>query len=239
MRVSNQQDAVHPALQTHAQQPARLTVPERAQLYHAVFGVPGGASGAVPANAAFQDLWLRFVSGAAQLGRQSSPQLAAGPAFATHQVRADARELAAAANPWVQSAMAGRDQWQVVDRLDQLELGGAVNVARHRELALAGGTILEWLAGHAGTEVADGMDDDLVQACERWLAVTATSDDQVQALSRPAATEPSPIVSKYIGETEKNLDTLFGCWPPSRARLLFDEADALFGKCSAAKDSHD
>ncbi|MBX3637932.1 MAG: ATP-binding protein [Rubrivivax sp.] len=46
-------------------------------------------------------------------------------------------------------------------------------------------------------------------------------------------------VSKYIGETEKNLARIFDAAQASGAVLLFDEADALFGKRSEVKDSHD
>jgi ATPase family associated with various cellular activities (AAA)/Winged helix domain, variant len=49
----------------------------------------------------------------------------------------------------------------------------------------------------------------------------------------------SSVVSKYIGETEKNLERLFTTAETSGAILLFDEADALFGKRSNVKDSHD
>jgi ATPase family associated with various cellular activities (AAA) len=47
------------------------------------------------------------------------------------------------------------------------------------------------------------------------------------------------VVSKYIGETEKNLDRVFGAAEGSNAILFFDEADALFGKRSEVKDAHD
>ena len=47
------------------------------------------------------------------------------------------------------------------------------------------------------------------------------------------------IVSKYIGETEKNLDRIFNAAEGSNAILFFDEADALFGKRSEISDSHD
>jgi AAA+ superfamily predicted ATPase len=47
------------------------------------------------------------------------------------------------------------------------------------------------------------------------------------------------VVSKYIGETEKNLRKLFDAAEDGGAILLFDEADALFGKRSEVKDSHD
>lgn len=47
------------------------------------------------------------------------------------------------------------------------------------------------------------------------------------------------VVSKYIGETEKNLQRVFDAAEAAGALLLFDEADALFGKRSEVKDSHD
>jgi SpoVK/Ycf46/Vps4 family AAA+-type ATPase len=49
----------------------------------------------------------------------------------------------------------------------------------------------------------------------------------------------SSVVSKYIGETEKNLRRIFDAAEDGGAVLLFDEADALFGKRSEVKDSHD
>jgi ATPase family associated with various cellular activities (AAA) len=49
----------------------------------------------------------------------------------------------------------------------------------------------------------------------------------------------SQVVSKYIGETEKNLARVFEAAEGGGAILLFDEADALFGKRSEVKDSHD
>jgi len=49
----------------------------------------------------------------------------------------------------------------------------------------------------------------------------------------------SGIVSKFIGETEKNLDRIFRASQSGNAILFFDEADALFGKRSEVKDAHD
>ena len=49
----------------------------------------------------------------------------------------------------------------------------------------------------------------------------------------------SLVVSKYIGETEKNLSRVFSEAQASNAILFFDEADALFGKRSEIKDAHD
>ncbi len=49
----------------------------------------------------------------------------------------------------------------------------------------------------------------------------------------------SGVVSKYIGETEKNLDGIFRAAREANAMVFFDEADALFGKRSEVKDAHD
>jgi hypothetical protein len=61
-----------------------------------------------------------------------------------------------------------------------------------------------------------------------------------QALQRRVfLVDLSRVVSKYIGETEKNLDMVFLEAERGGAILLFDEADALFGKRSEVKDAHD
>ena len=49
----------------------------------------------------------------------------------------------------------------------------------------------------------------------------------------------SAVVSKYIGETEKNLERIFGAAAAGDLVLVFDEADALFGKRSEVSDAHD
>ena len=49
----------------------------------------------------------------------------------------------------------------------------------------------------------------------------------------------SSVVSKYIGETEKNLKKLFDKTENTDAAILLDEADELFGKRTAVKDAHD
>jgi SpoVK/Ycf46/Vps4 family AAA+-type ATPase len=51
--------------------------------------------------------------------------------------------------------------------------------------------------------------------------------------------ELAGVVSKYIGETEKNLDLAFEAARAANAILFVDEADALFGKRSEVKDAHD
>ncbi len=49
----------------------------------------------------------------------------------------------------------------------------------------------------------------------------------------------SSVVDKYVGETEKNLERVFSEADRTDAVLLFDEADAVFGKRSEVKDAHD
>lgn len=51
--------------------------------------------------------------------------------------------------------------------------------------------------------------------------------------------ELSKVVGRYIGETEKNLDRVFDAAEEAGAVLFFDEADALFGKRTRVRDSHD
>ena len=51
--------------------------------------------------------------------------------------------------------------------------------------------------------------------------------------------EVSAVVSKYIGETEKNLRRIFAAAEAAGAVLLFDEADTIFGKRSEVRDAHD
>ena len=53
------------------------------------------------------------------------------------------------------------------------------------------------------------------------------------------AVDLSRVVSKYVGETEKNLDAVFARAEALGAVLFFDEADALFGKRTDVRDSHD
>jgi SpoVK/Ycf46/Vps4 family AAA+-type ATPase len=49
----------------------------------------------------------------------------------------------------------------------------------------------------------------------------------------------SSVVDKYIGETEKSLERIFGAAESTNAILFFDEADSLFGKRTGVKDAHD
>ena len=67
------------------------------------------------------------------------------------------------------------------------------------------------------------------------MAATIAGDLQRELVHVPLST----TVSKTIGETEKNLDRVFDAAVKSGAVLFLDEADALFGKRTDVKDSHD
>lgn len=68
--------------------------------------------------------------------------------------------------------------------------------------------------------------------------------ERANAIAKNAARELyhvdlSKLVGKYIGETEKNIDMLFGKAEAKKWILFFDEADALFGKRTKVQDAHD
>jgi hypothetical protein len=126
----------------------------------------------------------------------------------------------------VKGAYGARDMWQVVDQVASLELGGARNTVRYRTMAQTGATIVRWLGAHASelsafgnvideTEVrrnikspnpmSDPTDRDLVDACEQWLAVTGTPDQQVEQYSQPVEAPNSTSVPIQIPQVAKDL----------------------------------
>jgi hypothetical protein len=103
---------------------------------------------------------------------------------------------------------------------------------RHRELVLS-----EWGYGRTVARV-QGLKT--LFAGESGTGKTMAA----QVLARDLGLELfridlATVVSKYIGETEKNLDRIFVAAEGSNAILFFDEADALFGRRSEVSDSHD
>ena len=74
------------------------------------------------------------------------------------------------------------------------------------------------------------LEGDIKTRCRTLLMQICDSED-VRILSG--------VVSKYIGETEKNLERIFAAAEDANAILFFDEADALFGKRTQVRDAHD
>jgi hypothetical protein len=123
-------------------------------------------------------------------------------------------------DPEILGAYGARDMWQVVDQIATYDLGGARTSSRYITLATCGTIITAWLANNTQrirrpTEPIIDMsvvrfpdtgqvhkatltpnDYDLVNACELWLADTATSDLQVEELSQPR--EAPTMTSKPI-----------------------------------------
>ena len=76
-----------------------------------------------------------------------------------------------------------------------------------------------------------GSNKKLMDNTSRWLA--AKTEMNIHRINLSA------LMSKYIGETEKNLEKVFARAKTNNCILFFDEADALFGKRTEVKDAHD
>jgi SpoVK/Ycf46/Vps4 family AAA+-type ATPase len=98
----------------------------------------------------------------------------------------------------------------------------SVVAAEGRNLAFSSAGVLVWFSGSSGTG--------------KTMAAEVVARELRTNLYRVNLNQ---IVSQYIGETEKNLTRVFETAQKKSAVLLFDEADALFGKRSEVKDSHD
>jgi hypothetical protein len=337
------------ALASYAFDSTRLSEAHRRNVYARAFGVPGGDAGARGPNREFDALWLRFLASVADYASTARPETLLWPRSAANvrvrrsshaiavnltqhcggETRTEALALHEATDSQMRvlrdrqllQAYGARDLWQVVEGVNQSQLGGAVSTARVRSLARAGATILAWLATWAdgqGSSLSDAAgpdepsNDDLVAAVSEWLEVTGVSAHDVMLEARgesrftPAAQSASDngaqatlsqrfdpsvqraiqdvivaaraegrgvgvlfhgpagigktvaahltatalvrelftvhlteVVSKFIGETEKNLDRVFDEAEGAGAVLLLDEADALFGKRARAAQVHD
>ncbi|MFQ5401131.1 MAG: AAA family ATPase [Anaerolineae bacterium] len=116
------------------------------------------------------------------------------------------------------------------DTLDQL--AEMVNTVRQRPVVYG-----DW---GFGRKLALGKGLNALFAGESGTGKTMAADIMAGALGLDLyKVDLSTLVSKYIGETEKNLDRIFTEAATSNAILFFDEADAIFGKRSEVKDSHD
>ena len=102
---------------------------------------------------------------------------------------------------------------------------------RHRDLVLSEWGYERTVARNQGVKTLFAGDSGTGKTMAQVLA-----SDLGQEIFR---IDLATVVSKYIGETEKNLDRIFAAAQGSNAILFFDEADALFGKRSDVQDAHD
>ena len=133
----------------------------------------------------------------------------------------------------VKLAYGARDMWGVVEQVSALELGGPRDSIRYRTMASAGAIVIRWLANQRNrlADVGSGnildvneilrprvrplgskptinpFDSDLINACERWLAVTGTPERQVE---------------DYAGASEGPIQTSQPVRIPSIARDMLD-----------------
>jgi hypothetical protein len=190
----------------------------------------------VPDGQADADDWQRALGRepdpAYRLSREQLRLVAAAAAADSGQVAPAVRRLAGGHLDGVAVRIRPRRGWQ--DLILPTDEAG-----RLRELA----------ARHRGREIVYG----------RWQFSPAPSTGVVALFAGPSGTgktlaaevvagelgldlykvDLSAVVSKYIGETEKNLERVFGAAAAGDLVLFFDEADALFGKRSEVSDAHD
>jgi hypothetical protein len=103
---------------------------------------------------------------------------------------------------------------------------------RHRDLVLSEWGYERTVASSQGVKTLFAGDS----GTGKTMAAQVLAGDLGQEIFR---LDLATVVSKYIGETEKNLDRIFAAADGSNAILFFDEADALFGKRSDVQDAHD
>jgi hypothetical protein len=128
----------------------------------------------------------------------------------------------------------GRERWEelVLPERSLALLRSISAYLRHRELVLGDWGFDATVAGEHGVKVLFFGES----GTGKTMAARVLAGELGLELYR---IDLATVVSKYIGETEKNLDRLFAAAQDSNAILFFDEADAVFGKRSEVKDAHD
>jgi hypothetical protein len=202
----------------HLRVPRPLLAEQRARWREARADLPAAEATALAAQS-----WMSAADIAAVAGAARAPDPAGLLAARMEVAPPRAARLAMLREPQV--------AWDrlVLDPMTQARLEEVVRRTRHRAMVreqwgmdAGGSALVALLTGDPGTG--------------KTLAAEAVA----LRLGLPLlAADLSRIVSKYIGETEKNLSELFAAAEGFCAVLFFDEADALFGKRTAVQDAHD
>lgn len=215
-----------PLYKYHRDAQTRINEFERRGLYARSFGVAQGSVDEPMPNAEFNDVWIRFLSAVSMYGREikSTDRRLVSP----EQVFKTARDLGVnlslhgfglahfaaielqtlvrlvkdtLSNPDVLAAYGVRDVWQLVERVSNMYLGGAVNGVRQRTMASSGASIIQWVAQSAPSLVGSFrnllVDDALISHTERWLAVTGTPDAAVEKYSEPVALQSQRTIPDF------------------------------------------
>lgn len=194
--------------------------------------------GVVVATAAIDRVAARFEIGIHQIDGAVEAMARRVPGTAPAPM--DARELLAAARaqcapaPALAEEIVPRRGWSDIvlapGALEQLR--ALCSRVEHREQVLG--------AWGFGAKLANGLGTNALFAGPSGTGKTLAAEIIAAELGVPLfKVNLANVVSKYIGETEKNLQAIFEAAEESHAALFFDEADSLFGKRSAVRDSHD
>jgi hypothetical protein len=184
----------------------------------ALAGVAADLAGRLDLN----QVTIRTVVGQAAASGQPGGVWRACQAFTRPRLEAYAQHLSTPA-AWTDLVLPERELSLLHRLVDQVR--GRATVLRRWGLGdmVTGGTgVTALFAGQSGTG--------------KTMAAGVVARDLDLALYR---VDLSAVVSKYIGETERNLGRVFDAADAGGVLLLFDEADALFGQRSEVKDSHD
>ena len=187
-------------------------------------------------------LWQALVNGdgarveeAATKFRLSLGQIehAARVAAVTGDLEQGAREASRTRLAELATLLDGRRYWDdlVLPEAQREQLRSISAYLRHRDQVLT-----EW--GFGANAPSQGLN--VLFAGESGTGKTMAAQVIATDLGLDVyRVDLASIVSKYIGETERNLHRIFADAEGSNAILFFDEADALFGKRSEVKDAHD
>jgi hypothetical protein len=215
-----------PLYRYHRDAQIRINEFERRGLYARSFGVAQGSVDEPMPNREFNDVWIRFLSAVSVYGREikSSDRRMVSPeqVFKTardagvnlslhgfglaHFAAIELQNLIKSiketlSNVDVLAAYGVRDIWQLVERVSNMYLGGAVNGVRQRTMAASGAAIIQWLAASAPSLIGSyrnlTVDDVLISHVERWLAVTGTPDTATEKYSEPVALQSQRTIPDF------------------------------------------
>jgi hypothetical protein len=204
------------------------SAPERRMLWDAALAPDPGRS---PDAGALDELAAQFAMGAAEIAAAAhEAAIQPGPAALWQVCRTRARPDIEALAERIEPVATWTDL--VLPEPAQRLLRAIVAHVRHQSLVHGG-----WgFGGRGGRGLGVNALFAGASGTGKTMAAEVVAGELRLDLYR---VDLSGVVSKYIGETEKNLARVFDAADAGGAVLLFDEADALFGKRTEVRDSHD
>jgi AAA+ superfamily predicted ATPase len=201
--------------------PARIVLPRPDPLEQAAAWSETGLVGQRTADLLANQTWMTAADIAAVVARAGNAEgIAAARLALAPQRPVRMASLRAPEIPWDRLVLDDTTAARLEDLVRRYRL--RVPVRFRWQLDYGPGGLVCLLAGDSGVG--------------KTLAAEAVATRLALPLMR---VDLSLVVSKYIGETEKNLSELFAAAEGFAALLFFDEADALFGKRTAVEDAHD